>query len=168
MLERYSEWSRLAIMIARVEAGGVGSPLLDTEHMLIGIVRVDPDLFQACQAVLTKQAIRARARHWHTPSAAIPTSQDLPISDDLKRVFEDAVSLADEGQSREVRTEHLLLAMMEQPGCHASVLLSECGADEEAVRHIADGRRSREPQLSRALSFEDLTEFQEDAGPPAL
>ena len=44
MFERYSELTRQAIFFARMEAGETGAESIDTEHVLIGILAVDPEL----------------------------------------------------------------------------------------------------------------------------
>src|SRR5229473_4294482 len=42
VFERYSIASRQVIFVARAEAGRVGSSFIDTEHLLLGILRVAP------------------------------------------------------------------------------------------------------------------------------
>jgi ATP-dependent Clp protease ATP-binding subunit ClpC len=44
MFERYSELARQVIFFARMEAGETGATSIDTEHVLIGILAVDPEL----------------------------------------------------------------------------------------------------------------------------
>jgi len=40
MFERYTEKARRVIFFARYEASQFGSPVIDTEHILLGLVRV--------------------------------------------------------------------------------------------------------------------------------
>jgi hypothetical protein len=44
MFERFSILARRAVMIARVEAGRTGADSIDTEHLLMAILCVDPAL----------------------------------------------------------------------------------------------------------------------------
>ena len=41
MFERYTEKARRVIFFGRYEASQFGSPYIDTEHLLLGIVRED-------------------------------------------------------------------------------------------------------------------------------
>ena len=46
LFERFSTASRKAVFCARWEAGFVGSEIIDSEHLLLGLLRVDPTIFQ--------------------------------------------------------------------------------------------------------------------------
>jgi ATP-dependent Clp protease ATP-binding subunit ClpA len=159
MFDRYSYRARQALFIARTEAGAVGSPAIDTEHLLLGILCADADLLRRCGTALTKHAIRTRVQQWHIPSAAIETSLDLPVSDDLGRVFTRVASLADEAQCKEIRTEHLLLSLFSEPSCHAAVVLEDSGANGETARRLAEDVDCKNSQSGSDLSAEDITEF---------
>lgn len=39
MLERYTERARKVIFLARYEASAFASPMIDTEHLLLGLLR---------------------------------------------------------------------------------------------------------------------------------
>ena len=39
MFERYTEKARRVIFCARYEASELGSPVIDTEHLLLGLIR---------------------------------------------------------------------------------------------------------------------------------
>jgi hypothetical protein len=70
-----------------------------------------------------------------------------------------AVSIADERGCREIRTEHLLLAMMLEPTCHAAILLAENGADIERMKLVTAGVNCNEAQRGSDLSLEALRAF---------
>ena len=42
MFERYTEKARRSIFFARYEASQFGSPSIETEHLLLGLLREDP------------------------------------------------------------------------------------------------------------------------------
>lgn len=44
MFERYTEKARRVIFFARYEASQYGSPVIDTEHLLLGLLREDAAL----------------------------------------------------------------------------------------------------------------------------
>ena len=53
MFERYTEKARRVIFFARYEASQFGSPYIETEHLLLGLLREDK--------ALTNRALRTRA-----------------------------------------------------------------------------------------------------------
>ena len=46
MFERYTEKARRTIFFARYEASQFGSPVIDTEHLLLGLLREDKSLYR--------------------------------------------------------------------------------------------------------------------------
>ena len=46
MFERYTEKARRVIFFARYEASQYGSPIIETEHLLLGLMREDKSLDQ--------------------------------------------------------------------------------------------------------------------------
>jgi ATP-dependent Clp protease ATP-binding subunit ClpA len=93
---------------------------------------VDPELHEQLGIETQADSIRKQAECWHTPSTPIPTSKDLPVTADLGRVFERASLSADARQCREIRTEHLLFSMLEEPG-HVTELLVDSGVTKEKL-----------------------------------
>jgi len=46
MFERYTEKARRVIFFARYEASQFGSPFIETDHLLLGILRDDKELMR--------------------------------------------------------------------------------------------------------------------------
>lgn len=46
MFERYTEKARRVIFFARYEASNYGSKEIDTEHLLLGLIREDKALYR--------------------------------------------------------------------------------------------------------------------------
>ncbi len=136
MFDLWSEASRRVVFAARFEAGSVGCPLIDTEHLLLGVVRVDPASVRSIGADISIEQIKTRAQEWHVDGKGIPTSKDMGTTDDLDRVFERATAEAKAGGCRGVRTEHVLFALMSETGCHAAVILEERGSTLENARSL--------------------------------
>ncbi len=67
MFERFSMRARQAVFMARMQSGAVGCLSIDTEHLLLALVRVDGDLVRRTGAILAEPAIRSRVQEWHTP-----------------------------------------------------------------------------------------------------
>jgi len=165
MFERYTEKSRRVIFFARYEASQFGSPFIETEHLLLGIIREDKALtsrFLHSQM----ESIREQVESHSTVHEKISTSVDLPLSHESKRVLAYAAEEADRLDHKHIGTEHLLLGLLRDEGCFAAQVLAErgvrlTGVREELARQpheAAQGRRkpSALDQLSPYVS--DLME----------
>jgi ATP-dependent Clp protease ATP-binding subunit ClpC len=82
MLERYTKKAQLAIFWARYEASQFGSPSIQPEHLLLGLLREDVALSQKFLGATTSESIRqlVEARAFRG-AEIIPTSVDMPLSD---------------------------------------------------------------------------------------
>jgi ATP-dependent Clp protease ATP-binding subunit ClpC len=156
MLERFSLASRRAVFCARWEAGFVGSEIIDSEHLLLGLLRVDPTTLQVIAQPVTLISVREAAVRWHVPGEKLPTSVDLPISADVKLAFENAGSCADVHRSSFVRTEHLLLALMTLTTSHAAVILGEADASLTRLEELVSGVQGHGDQAGAEFSIKDL------------
>jgi hypothetical protein len=154
MFERYSILARQAVMVARIEAGQVGADQIDSEHLLIGVLSVHPELPELLKTSIELRQLRGQRDRWHTPSSPIPNWQDLPITPDLNRVFARVASIAGQ-QCPEIRTEHLLLSMVGEP-CHASQMLADCGISEESLQALVANVNCEAPQPETAAALEAI------------
>jgi len=155
-IERLSQRAGYAVFIARISAGEVGSPVIDTEDLLLGILLLDPSLVQKSGGDLSAQELVAGFHQWRTPSKKLNTSQDLPVSDELGRMFERSILLADEMGSDKIQLLHLLLAMMMDPESHAAIALKRAGSDPEAMRRIPIEPETKELQAFDPPWYHDL------------
>src|SRR5262245_15725946 len=88
MFERYTEVARRVIFFARYEASIHGSRTIETEHVLLGLLREDKKLLQQLlQRPDADEEMRARIKSRITTRERISTSADLPLSDESKRVL---------------------------------------------------------------------------------
>lgn len=159
MFDRYSEAARQVIFLARLEAGKVGSKVIDTEHLLLGLIRIDPETLGRIALPVSDAGVRARADVWHTPTKALPTSMDLALSHDAVRALEQAASLSLTFGCDYVRTEHLLLAMLTGGVTHARVILEEASASGRELEEIVSGLSPADEQGGRLLSPDDMLDL---------
>jgi ATP-dependent Clp protease ATP-binding subunit ClpC len=136
MFERYTEKARRVIFFARYEASQFGQPYIETEHILLGLLREDK--------VLANRFLRGRASveeirgeiEKHTPAREkTSTSVDLPLSNECKRVLAYAAEEAERLKHKHIGSEHLLLGLLREKGCFALELLKARGVKLEAVRN---------------------------------
>ena len=86
MFERYTEKARRVIFFARYEASQFGSPYIETEHLLLGLLREDKALanrFLRSHAAV--DSIRKQIEGHATIREKVSTSVDLPLSHECKR-----------------------------------------------------------------------------------
>ncbi|MGA7924657.1 MAG: Clp protease N-terminal domain-containing protein [Candidatus Sulfotelmatobacter sp.] len=133
MFERYTEKARRVIFFARYESSQFGSPYIETEHLLLGIVREDKTLtnrFLRSQAA----SIRKQVESHTTAREKTSTSVDLPLSNESKRVLAYAGEEAERLAQKHIGTEHLLLGLLREEKCFAAQILMERGVRLSQVR----------------------------------
>ena len=142
MFERYTEKARRVIFFARYEASQFGSPHIETEHVLLGLLREDKALtnrFPHSHDLV--ESIRRQIERHTTIRERTSTSVDLPLSNECKRLLTYAAEEADRLNHKHVGTEHLLLGLLSMEDCLAASILKERGLEVEAVREsLAKGR----------------------------
>ena len=75
MFERYTEKARRVIFFARYEASQYGSPYIETEHLLLGLLREDRALAKKFLGeVNSEEGIRAEIEKHITPRERLSTS----------------------------------------------------------------------------------------------
>lgn len=159
MFERYTEKARRTIFFARYEASQFGSPYIETEHLLLGILREDKELanqFLGSHAKLEtlRRSIEQRAK----TGPKIATSVDLPLSRESKRVLAYSAEEAERMNHKHIGTPHLLLALFREEKSFAAELLHEQGLSLKAVREQVD-RSEPSPVLRASEAIERLRQW---------
>ncbi|HYM77736.1 MAG TPA: Clp protease N-terminal domain-containing protein [Candidatus Dormibacteraeota bacterium] len=133
MFERYTEKARRVVFFARYEASQYGSPVIDSEHLLLGLLRESNTLGKWIPNA-TFDMIREWVDARTTRRPSIPTSVDLPLSHTSKVILKSAADEAGRLAHRHIGTEHLFVGLLSVPDCLAEQLLRRAGADVAAVR----------------------------------
>ena len=135
MFDRYTEKARRVIFFSRYEASEFGSPYIETEHLLLGLLREDRALGNRLlrQADAVEQ-VRRKIESSSPRREKISTSVDLPLSNESKRILAYAAEEAERVGHRWIGTEHLLAGVLREERCFATELLKEHGVTLEAVR----------------------------------
>ncbi len=112
MFERYTEKARRVIFFARYEASQFGSPYIETEHLLLGLLREDKALTNNfLRSHASVESIRKQIEGHTTIREKVSTSVDLPLSNECKRVLAYAAEEAERLSHKHIGTEHLLLGL---------------------------------------------------------
>src|ERR1700748_496760 len=142
MFERYTEKARRVIFFARYEASQFGSPYIETEHLLLGLLREDKALTNRfLRSHASVESIRKQIEAHTTIREKVSTSVDLPLSNECKRVLAYAAEEAERLGHRHIGTEHLLLGLLREEKCFAAELLKERDVRPDWVR----GERAKAP-----------------------
>jgi hypothetical protein len=135
MFERYTEKARRVIFFARYEASQFGSPYIETEHLLLGLLREDTALSRRFfRSDAPVASIRKQIEEHTTIREKVSTSVDLPLSNECKRVLAYAAEEAERLSHKHIGTEHLLLGLLREENFFAAEILQEHGLRLPAVR----------------------------------
>jgi 1-pyrroline-5-carboxylate dehydrogenase len=155
MFERYTEKARRVIFFARYEASLYGSPHIEAEHMLLGILREDKAMANRfLTGHASVESIRKQVDGHTTVREKTSTSVDLPLSNESKRVLAYAAEEAMRLGHDHIGTEHLLLGLLREKECFAAQMLTERGVALEAVREELK-RNPQEAQVRGGGIFPD-------------
>jgi len=135
MFERYTEKARRTIFFARYEASQFGSPQIESEHVLLGLLRENKALAgQVSRPGESWESIRKQIEAHTTVREEISTAVDLPMSGECQRILVHAAEEAERLSHNFIGTEHLLLGLLREPDCFAAKLLHERGVVLENAR----------------------------------
>jgi ATP-dependent Clp protease ATP-binding subunit ClpA len=135
MFERYTEKARRTIFFARYEASQYGSRYIESEHLLLGLLREDEELanrFLRSRANI--ESIRKQIEARITVREKVPTSVDLPLSHECKRVLAFAAEESEGLGHKHIGTAHLLLGLLRARECAAAQMLESRGVSLDSVR----------------------------------
>ena len=157
MFERYTEKARRVIFFARYEASQFGSPYIETEHLLLGLLREDKALTNRfLRSHATVESIRKQIEQHTTVREKVSTSVDLPLSNECKRVLAYAAEEAERLSHKHIGTEHLLLGLLREEKCFASEILQERGLRLATIREELQ-RTTQEKAPAAKLQFQRQT-----------
>src|SRR5829696_3197317 len=169
MFERYTEKARRVIFFARYEASQFGSPYIETEHLLLGLLREDKALanrFLRSHAAV--ESIRKQIEGHTTIREKVSTSVDLPLSHECKRVLAYGAEEAERLNHKHIGTEHLLLGLLREEKCFAAEILHERGLRLSTIREELARSQSEKVASARPKESSLLAEFSRDLTQAAM
>src|SRR6266852_2381346 len=163
MFERYTEKARRVIFFARYEASQFGSPYIETEHLLLGLLREDKALTNRfLRSHASVESIRKQIEGHTTIREKVSTSVDLPLSNECKRVLAYAAEEAERLSHKHIGTEHLLLGLLREEKCFAAEILHERGLRLSTIREELQRSQSEKVAANRPKESSLLAEFSRD------
>jgi ATP-dependent Clp protease ATP-binding subunit ClpC len=136
MFERYTGQARRCLFYTRYEAGQRGCPRIESEHVLLGIIRESRGVARSMFAQFrVDPATIVRAVAERAPvRQAIPPSVEIEFSPEVQRILNGAREEADHLEHRHIGVEHLLLALLREHASTAASILSEAGISADEAR----------------------------------
>ena len=140
MFERYTTKARRVIFMARYEVSKLGASAIETEHLLLGILREEKSILSRffpghASIDLIRKQIEGRVEIHEK----IPTSLEVPLSAESKNVLWYSGEEADSLSHRDIKPEHLLLGLLREEGSLGAKILRENGVEYAAVRRELEG-----------------------------
>ena len=143
MFERYTEKARRVIFFARYEASQYGSPNIESEHLLLGLLREDRRLEQLVFSLVGQgEGIRKEIEAQIKPQPRVSTALDIPLTQECKRILNFAANEADTLKHAHIHTGHLLLGILREDNCLGARVLANHGVSlrefrEKIASHIS-------------------------------
>jgi ATP-dependent Clp protease ATP-binding subunit ClpC len=135
MFERYTERARRVLFFARYEASQLGIPSIETEHVLLGLIReggLTSQIFD--RSHLPVETIRNEIAGRTVFREKLSTSIEIPFSAETKRVLQFAAEEADRLQDDHIGSENLLLGLLREETSVAASILATHGLQLDTVR----------------------------------
>jgi ATP-dependent Clp protease ATP-binding subunit ClpC len=170
MFERYTERARRVLFFARYEASQLGSISIETEHLLLGLIREGKGLTSRifARSHLSLESIRKEIEGRTVFREKVSTSVEIPFSAETKRVLQFAAEEADRLLHNYIGTEHLLLGILREERSVAATILMEKGMRLNTVREDIVALLNEKTTLTRVKETPLLAEFSRDLTDAAM
>jgi ATP-dependent Clp protease ATP-binding subunit ClpC len=164
MFERYTERARRVLFFARYEATQLGSTSIETEHLLLGLIREGKGLTSRifARSHLSLESIRKEIEGRTVFREKVSTSVEIPFSAETKRVLQFAAEEADRLLHTYIGTEHLLLGILREERSVAASILYEKGMRLASVREDIVQLLNEKTAPARPKETPLLAEFSRD------
>ncbi|MEM7052427.1 MAG: ATP-dependent Clp protease ATP-binding subunit [Acidobacteriota bacterium] len=164
MFEKYNEKARRALFFARYEASKLGSRVIESEHILLGILREGEEsvteLFRRFQ--IKPDDVRREIEGERVFVERISSTAELPLSEESKKILAYASHEAESMLHSAVGSEHLLIGILRVEGCLAMRILAQHGLDVYTVREevLTVAKEREASQQKKEMPF--LAEYSRD------
>ena len=165
MNEDYTELARRAVFCARYEAHTGGATVVRAEHLILGLLRADRQLFELCAPELNVDQIRARFESRLSRPRTL--NRKIPFSRATTRVLNLAKKESASSDHPTIGTEHIMAGLITaervtfqffgKRRSWLSNVLRECGVDpDQILQRIRTGQvdwRRKPERATVALGF---------------
>ena len=164
MFEKYNEKARRALFFARYESSKLGSKVIESEHILLGVLREGEEIIKEIFARFNVKPddIRREVEGDRVFVERVSSTQELPLSEESKKILAYASHEAESMMHPYVGTEHLLIGILRVDPCVAGRILMAHGFNLYGVREetIALIKEREASKQKKELPF--LAEYARD------
>jgi ATP-dependent Clp protease ATP-binding subunit ClpA len=136
MFERYTERARRVIFFARYEASVLGSSSIDTEHLLLGLLREGGGLADRIlqRSQVTHRSVQTEIESRRLAGEPASTAVDIPLSSAARSALQRAADEAERLMQASIGPEALLIGLLEERESLAAEILMAKGLRVDEVR----------------------------------
>jgi ATP-dependent Clp protease ATP-binding subunit ClpA len=135
MFERYTQEARRTIFFARHEASQFGSPQIESEHLLLGLLRESKGALNPILGLKSsEEEVRDLVTASTKPRQKFATSVDLKFTNECKRILAYSAEEAERLGAKHIGIEHLALGILREENCLAARILREQGLQVNKAR----------------------------------
>ncbi len=164
MFEKFNEKARRALFFARYEASKLGSRVIESEHILLGILREGEEtvaeLFRRFH--VKPDEIRREIEGERVFVERINSTAELPLSEESKKILAYAAHEAESMLHPAVGSEHLLVGILRVDGCLAQRILAQHGLDVYSLREEVLGLAKERESAQQKKELPFLSEYSRD------
>jgi len=164
MFEKYTEKAKKVLFLARYEASQMGSKVIGSEHLLLGLLKEGDELVQDlfARANVNVELLRAELEARGPSGEKQITPIEIPFSEEAKKVLAGAEEEAERLLHPNVGDEHILLGLLRVEDSAAGRILAEKGMRLYALREetVAAWKQRALPRKAKETPF--LNEFARD------
>jgi len=157
----YTELARSAVFCARYEAHIHGATVVRPEHVILGLLRADRQLFQLCAPELNVDQIRATLESRLSRRRTL--DRKITFARPTRRVLKLAQKESESSGHPKIGTEHILAGLIRGERSHTFLLfrkrprlsnmLRECGVDPgQILQRIRAGQVDSRPKDEGAIA----------------
>jgi Clp amino terminal domain, pathogenicity island component len=134
--DKFSDRARSALTLAQDEAQRFNHPYIGTEHLLLGLLRVNDCMATRALRNLGAEPLKVRAAvEFIIGRGDRPAIGEVGLTPQAKRVIELAIDEARRMDHHYIGTEHLLLGLVREGRGIAAGVLESLGVNLDKVRH---------------------------------
>jgi ATP-dependent Clp protease ATP-binding subunit ClpC len=136
MFEQYTERAKRVLAFGKYEASQMGSDAMQTEHLLLGLIRGEEDIILKLfskwniDPVETRAEVEMMSTYQRRKSAQL----EIAISREVQCVLAFAVEEAKALKHEYVGTEHMFLGLLREENAMAGRILAQKGVRVAGVR----------------------------------
>jgi ATP-dependent Clp protease ATP-binding subunit ClpC len=164
MFEKYTEKAKKVLFLARYEASQMGSRVIGSEHLLLGLIKEGEELVRDlfARSNVNLELLRAELEARGPSGEKQATPIEIPFSEETKKILASAEEEAERLLHPYVGDEHILLGLLRVEDSAAGRVLAEKGMRLYALREdtVAVWKQRALPKRVKETPF--LNEFSRD------